>query len=393
MSPLRSLPLALSLLTLFAWAGCSRSGPAARTAPPVPVQVAKVECRTLPRTQLSIGTVQALRSVAVKSQVDGLIQQIHFREGQIVRAGDLLVSLDPRPQQNALRIARADLATARAEAAKAASDLERYERLKQSDNVSPEQYNQYLTKRATSDALVQAKEAAVANAELLLSYTSIRAPFEGRTGQHNLHEGALVRANDAASSLLTLHQLSPIEVAFSIPEPLLADLRSALAAGPVSVKVTRRSGPGSAIEGRLSFVDNNVDPTTGTITLKAEFANADQALWPGQFVDVETVLGADANALLVPIPAVQAGQQGPQLFVVKPDRTVELRRVTVGRTAAGFALLTTGVKADETVVTDGQLRLVPGSAVTIRTLEEVTSGAARTPRPSSPAPSGGKTQP
>lgn len=374
MSLSRFLPVLLFTVALLPWWGCSRSKPQARAAAPVPVETAVAERRDLPRTQVSIGTVQALRSVAIKSQVDGMIQKIAFREGQPVKAGDLLVSLDPRPQQNALRIARADLETARAEATKATSDLERYERLKQTDNVSPEQYNQYLTKRATTEALVHAKEAAVANAELQLSYTSIRAPFDGRTGQLNLHEGALVKANDSATSLLLLHQVSPIEVSYSVPEPVLPALRAALAAGKVEVRVARRSAPEQPILGAVSFVDNAVDPATGTITLKAEFANRDEALWPGQFVDVETVLGIDRDATLVPTPAVQTGQSGPQVFIVGKDQAVELRRVVVARIAAGVAVISNGVQPGETVVTDGQLRLVPGSTVVRRTLAEVTAG-------------------
>lgn len=387
MSYLRFLPVPCILVCLVVFSGCSRSKTAARASAPIPVEIAKVLSKDLPRSQVSIGSVQALRSVAVKSQVDGVIQQFHFKEGQNVKAGDLLVSIDPRPQQNALRIARADLETARAEATKAASDLERYERLKQTDNVSLEQYNQFLTKRATTEAAVHAKEAAVANAELLLSYTSIRAPFAGRTGQLNLHEGALVRANDASGSLLTLHQISPIEVSYSIPEPIFPELRTAMAAGKVPVRVARRSAPESPIVGHLSFVDNAVDSSTGTLTLKAEFPNTDEALWPGQFVDVETVLGVDAGAIVVPAPAVQIGQQGHQVFVVKQDQTVELRHVTVARIAFGVAMITKGVQAGETVVTDGQLRLVPGSTIVPRTLADVTAGKAGA---NAAGPKGGK---
>lgn len=353
--------LALSL------AGCSRSGPAGPVAaPPVPVQVAVAVQRDVPRAIDAIGNVQTLRNVAIKSQVDGIIAAIHFREGDDVKAGDLLVSLDQRPYENSLRIARADLANARAEAAKAATDLERYKHLDQQDAISKEQFGLLATKAETTKAQVQAKEAAVANAELLLGYTKIRAPIAGRTGQLVLHEGALVKANDNSFAIVTLNQLAPIAVTYSVPERSLDDIREALAARRATVTVTDRNTGLARDQGRLEFIDNTVDPATGMITLKAIFANEDQALWPGRFFNVSTLLNIDHAAVVVPASAVVTSQSGSTIYVLKSDAKVELRAVKVARTAGDLALIATGISAGETVVTDGQLRLVPGARAEAR---------------------------
>jgi RND family efflux transporter MFP subunit len=263
------------------------------------------------------------------------------------------------------------------------------------DNVSPsdlgtairhsgQQLSQLLTDVETTEAQVQAKEAAVANAELQLGYTEIRAPIAGRTGQLNLHEGALVKANDASFTLVTINQLAPIAVAYAVPEASLASLRTALAAGVVTVTASPHDGVGKSVEGRLDFIDNAVDPTTGTILLKAVFANADRALWPGQFVDIVTRLGEEPGTVLVPAAAVQSGQHGSQVFVVKPDRTVELRQVETGPTANGLTAIRSGVRADETVVTDGQLRLVPGARVEPKLLVVPGEGVAASPEAGAP---------
>lgn len=343
--------------------------------PPVPVQVAVAQQRDVPRVVDAVGAVQALRAVAVKSQVDGMIAEIHFKEGDEVKAGDLLVTLDRRPFENSLRISRADLANARAEATKAAADLERYQRLEQQEAISKEQFAQLTTRGETTRALVQAKEAAVANAELLLGYTQIRAPIAGRTGQLSLHEGALVKANDVGQSIVTINQLAPIAAAFAVSERVLNEIRVALTRGDASVTVVDRASGVSRTDGRLSFVDNAVDPTTGTITLKAIFENADHALWPGQFVQVQTRLGVDRGAIVVPSSAVQTGQNAAQVFVVKADKSIEVRPVKVLRTAGDTSLLAGGVQAGETVVTDGHLRLVPGAKVEAKSLSSFTNEA------------------
>ena len=375
------LALAAALLA----AGCGRARTSAgQGGPAVPVQIGRARLQTLPITHSAIGAVQTLRTVAVKSQVDGVLAQIHFREGDEVQAGDLLITLDRRPFENNLRSARADLANAHAQAEHAGVEAVRYQQLDQQQAISKEQLSQLLTDVETTKAQVQAREAAVANAELQLGYTEIRAPIAGRTGQLNLHEGALVKANDAGFTLVTINQLSPIAVAYAVPEASLASLRAALAAGVVPVTASPHDGVGKSVEGRLDFIDNAVDATTGTILLKAVFANADRALWPGQFVDIVTRLGEETNAVLVPAAAVQTGQRGSQVFVVKPDRTVELRDVQTGRSANGLTVIRAGVKADETVVTDGQLRLVPGARVEPKLLAAPGDGVAATTEAATP---------
>jgi multidrug efflux system membrane fusion protein len=359
----RSAVLGLIGVMILA-AGCGRTPPSAgRGAAAVPVQVGTATLQDLPVTQDAIGAVQSLRTVIVKSQVDGVIAEIHFREGVEVAAGDLLITLDRRPYENLLRSARADLANARAQAEHAQAEAERYQRLDQQQAISKEQLSQLVTDAESAKAQVQAREAAVANAELQFGYTEIRAPIAGRTGQLNLHEGALVKANDSGSSLVTINQLAPIAVAYSVPEGSLAGLRAAMAAGPVIVTASPHDGLGRPVEGRLDFIDNAVDSTTGTILLKAVFDNTDRTLWPGQFVDTVTRMGVESGAVVVPAAAVQAGQRGSQVFVVKPDLTVDLRPVETGRAAGGRTVIRSGVKAGETVVTDGQLRLVPGAKV------------------------------
>ena len=341
--------------------GCGRAA-AGKTAaaPAVPVQTAVAVQQDVPRRIESIGTVQALRTVAIKSQVDGIIAEVHFREGNNVQAGDLLVTLDRRPFENSLRIARADLVNAQAEAARAQADANRYTRLDQQDAISKEQFAQLTTRAETTRALAQAKEAAVANAELQLGYSQIRAPIAGRTGQLLLHEGALVKANDNTFTVVTINQLAPVAVAYAVPERSLEEIRAAFAAGTATVTATDRTTGLVHADGRLDFIDNTVDPTTGMLTLKAVFPNDDQALWPGRFVYVVTQVGVDTGAIVVPSTAVQNSQNGSTVYVLKADRTVELRTVKVARTAGDNTLLAAGIKAGETVVTDGQIRLLPG---------------------------------
>lgn len=349
---------------LLVTAGCSRGGKAPRAtadaAPAVPVQVAVAQQRDVPRRIDSVGSVQALRTVSVKSQVDGIIAEVKFKEGQDVKAGDLLVVLDRRPFENSLRSARAELATAKANAEQAQADLDRYRQLNDRSAISKEEYVQYVTRATTTQAQLQAKEAAVANGELMLGYAEIRAPIAGRTGQRLLHEGALVKANDNNFAIVTINQLAPVAVTYAVPEGALDEIRAALAAGRARVAVTERNTGATHENGVLEFVDNTVDPATGMVTLKAVFANDDQALWPGRFVYVVTEVGVDRGAIVVPSTAVQNSQAGSSVYVFKPDHTVELREVKVARTAADDTLLASGVKAGETVVTDGQLRLVPG---------------------------------
>lgn len=372
------LPVALAL-ALGALAGCNRAEDnKIAAAPPVPVQVAVAVQQDVPRVIESIGNVQSLRTVSIKSQVDGIIAQIHFHEGDDVKAGDQLVTLDRRPFENSLRIARADLINAQAEASRAAADAARYQNLDQKDAISKEQYAQILTRAETTRAQVLAKEAAVGNAELQFGYTEIRAPIAGRTGQLVLHEGALVKANDSGFSIVTINQLSPVGVAYAVPESSLDEIRTANAAQRLNVIVTERNSGLKRDNGQLAFVDNTVDAATGMITLKAVFANDDAALWPGRFVNVRTEVGVDRAVIVVPATAVLTSQSGSTIYVVKPDQTVELRNVKIARSMGDNVIVAEGIKGGETVVTDGQLRLVPGVRIEPKTLAAAAAAGAPT---------------
>lgn len=377
-----SFVLRASLLPLCVLAAsCSRRAPAPPAA--IPVHTTTVTQRAVPLTLSAVGLVQPLHTVAVQSQVTGVIEKIHFTEGDEVRAGDLLVSLDQRPFRASLASAQAGLTQARANAEKAEGDRQRYTELHAKQAVSDSDFAQYVTVAADARANVAVQEAALATAQLDLDYTMIRAPIGGRTSRLGLREGSLVKANDSTQPLLTLNQMAPIGVAFSLPESNLAALREALAAGEVAVTAQIQADHAKPVTGRLDFLDNTVGPTTGTIALRATFANPGTALWPGQFVNVTVHIGTLPDALVVPATAVIVGQAGSQVFVVKADHTVELRAVRTGVTDAHDIVLLDAVKVGETVVTDGQLRLVPGASVTVKD-PAAPAAPANAPRSSQP---------
>jgi multidrug efflux system membrane fusion protein len=405
-------------------AGCSESpvgGAQARPAPPppVPVGAAVAEERSVPVQVITVGTVQAYTTVGVKSQVAGQIQQVHFTEGQEVRRNDLLFTIDPRPLEAAVRQTEANLAKDRAalrqaeaafaqrqaEVAQTLANLERddaqlanarvqerrYASLLKQELIAREQYDTVRTAlaalqatvnadRAAVDnarasaraaeamvdnarAAIQANEAMVETAKLQLAYTTIRAPMDGRTGNLLVQGGNVVKATED-NPLVVIAQIRPIYVSFAVPEVHLAAIKKYRAAGTLKVEAMVDGGQRTVV-GAVTFMNNTVDPTTGTIQLKATFQNADNALWPGQFVDVALTLTSE-QAVVVPAQAVQAGQQGSFVFVVKPDSTVESRPVKVGRRLARELVIEQGVKAGEQVVTDGQLRLLPGARVEVR---------------------------
>ncbi|MGC4074144.1 MAG: efflux RND transporter periplasmic adaptor subunit [Nibricoccus sp.] len=366
---------------LFA-GGCKPAASAPKGPPSVPVRTAKALTQTVPITIDAVGTVEALRTVALKSQVDGQIAEVHFREGDEVKAGDSLLTLDRRPLEASLALAKAELAQAQAQATKASADLERNQQLENSGAVSHEAFAGFSAAAASATAVVAAKEAALTRAQLNLEYSNITAPIAGRTSRLALREGSLVKANDSAP-LLTINQLAPIAVAFSLPESALPAVRSALAAGPVVASVSPGDS-GHRIEGRIDFLDNAVNTETGTITLRAVFENQDSALWPGQFVNVVLKLGEQHDAVIVPTAAVQVGQQGSQIFFVKADNKVEVRTVKTGRTSGDNIVILSGATAGETVVTDGQLQLLPGITVSVKEPKGAKSEAAGTKKQEKP---------
>jgi multidrug efflux system membrane fusion protein len=360
----RSLVLAAASVAMILSIGCRKAVRSVDTA--VPVTAVKVEQRTVAITQTTVGLVQPLHTVALQSQVDGIIEKVHFREGDEVAAGTLLVTLDQRPFQAALKSAQAGLTEARANGEKASADLARYEQLRKQSVVSESELAQYSAADSTGRATIAVREAALATATLNLSYTEIRAPIAGRTSRLSVREGSLVKTNDATRPLLTINQMAPTGVDFSLPESQLAAVRAALAAGSVPVTATLQNGSKATATGALDYIDNTVGTTSGTVALRAVFPNTDATLWPGQFVSATIKLGEQSDALLVPVGAVLNGQQGSQLFVIKADNTVEVRSVHQGILEGNNVVVTGDIKAGETVVLDGQLRLVPGSKVTVK---------------------------
>jgi multidrug efflux system membrane fusion protein len=376
-------------------AGVGRSG-ARGAGGPVPVVTGRVEQKPMPVVLAAVGAVEAIASVQLHAQVTGQLSAIHFLEGQEVEKGQPLFSIDPRPFEASLQQAEAVLARDTATWQNAQEQQARLENLFKRGLVSRDQYE---TQRASASALagtVAADKAAIDSARLNLQFTEIKAPISGRTGSLGAHQGDLIRANDT-NALVVINQLSPVYVAFSVPGRYLSNIRryqaekplqvTALtpaaadqsasvalgAAGPGLVPSADQATPGQApappsaqARGTVTFIDNTVDPTTGTIRLKATFANTGHQLWPGAFVQVSLELTTDVNALVVPAVAVQTSQDGQFVYVVKPDRTVEMRPVRVDRQQGDQVVLASGVSAGETVVTDGHLRLTPGSHVSER---------------------------
>lgn len=343
----------------------SRAQPVAATqAPAQPVVAGLVSQADVALQITGIGTVQPLATVLVKSRLDGQIAKIPFEEGQEVKTGDLLFSLDDRALVAQLRQAEATLARDRAQLVRAQQELKRQQELSQRDYASRQKLEQSQSDAGAADATVRASEAAAENARVLLSYATIRSPIDGRTGSITAKEGNVVKANDQA--LVTITQMRPIYVAFTMPERSLSAIRAALAKGPVTVSVAPPNDAAATETGTLTFIDNQVDTATGTIALKATFDNARNTLWPGQFVQVTMTLGTQQNATVVPSAAVQTGQNGLYVFVIKPDSTVEVRPVHVERTQGNMSVIGSGLAVGEHVVLDGQLRLATGTRVAPR---------------------------
>lgn len=355
----------LLLMMTLSLAACSAEKEAPRVKPAVPVTVASAGQRSVPVQLKAIGNVEPFSIVAVKAQVSGTVARVHFAEGQDVRKGDLLFTIDPRPFEAALRQAEAILARDLAQARNAREQAERYGALLKDGIVTQEQYDQLRTTAEAYGATVAADRAAVDNARIELGYCTIRSPLTGRTGNLAVHPGNVVRANENPA-LVTINQVNPVYVAFSVPETELPEIRRHLVAGELKVEALLPADGQVAESGRVSFVDNMVDTATGTIRLKGTFANKSRRLWPGQFVNVQLTLATLPNATVVPSRAVQTGQQGQFVFVVKADATAEQRPVTAGITHEGFTVIAQGLKPGETVVTDGQMRLFPGAKVLLK---------------------------
>jgi multidrug efflux system membrane fusion protein len=389
--------------------GCTRqadkSNKAKGVIPPTPVTIATAEARDIPIQVRQIGSVEPVATIAVKAQISGELKQVFFKEGQDVKKGDELFEIDPRPYQQALEQAQAALqkdialvsqaeanhARDLAQAANAKQQAQRYAGLAAEGVVSKDQNESYQTASQVQIESVRADEAALASAKasvvsdtsaietakLNLSYCYIRSPIDGRAGSLLIQAGNLIKANDT-TALVNLNQLQPVYVTFSAPEQLLPEIRRYNAGNALSVTgtgVADGAKRGVSATGQLTFIDNTVDSTTGTIKLKATFPNNDHALWPGQFINVVMTLRTLDHATVVPSEAIQSGQKGQFAFVVKPDQTVETRLVTVGQTIDNQIVVESGISPGETVVTDGQLRLFPGAHIRIAPAAKADAGA------------------
>lgn len=328
----------------------------------VPVLMAKAELKDVPVTLDVTGRTAAFETVTIRARIDGQVHAVPFTEGQHVRRGDVLVRLDPADFEARLRQAEANLARDRAQQAKARADVARYVELKTKGFVSDASVEDMRTALATADATLKADQAATDLARLQLDYATVSAPFDGVVGARLVYPGSAVKANDTA--LAVVNRVKPLYVGFSVAEKYLPRLRAAIAKGQKSIPTEIRvPGSGGPISGEVRFLDNTVDPTTGTIQMKATIANADEKLTSGQFVDVSLWLDLLKQAVTVPTEAVQQGPDGPFLYVVQDDDSVQLRKVGVLATQKGLAVIDKGLAAGETVVVDGQLRLIPGAKV------------------------------
>jgi multidrug efflux system membrane fusion protein len=388
----------LFLAGLFPACSNEKSGKGASA--PLPVIVGIATQKTIPVQLRAIGNVQAYSTVTVKSRVPGQIMRVYFKEGDDVKKGNLLFMIDPRPFEAALKQAEAnlerDMAQVRqaeanlgrdmAQEKNAQADADRYKMLFEKGVVAQQQYDKFRTDwealvatvqadraaKANAEAAVLADRASVENAKLQLSYCSIHSPMDGRTGSLIVQEGNIIKENDA--NLVVINQITPIYVTFSVPEQYLGEIKKYMNAGKLKVEaIVPNNNEVSPHQGFISFVDNAVDTTTGTIRLKGTFANNERRLWPGHFVNVILTLTTESNVIVIPSQTIQTGQEGQYVFVVKPDLTVESRPVVAGRTSDGETVIQKGLNADEKVVTDGQLRLYPGAKVEIKPAESATA--------------------
>ncbi len=363
--PIR-LSCAMMLALLVFSAACSKGPELPAQKKPgmaAPVKVAKAELKDVPLQIEAVGNIEAFSTVAVTAQISGQIEKIHFKEGQRVKEGDLLVTIDPRPYKAVVAQGEAVLARDMAQMETARREAARYGGLVANGYVSQSQYDQIKSSADSLQSVVAADKAAVDNAKLQLGYCFIHSPITGQTGVILIDEGNAVKAND--KTLVTIMQVKPLYANFSVPQQYLHEINKRQAAGKLRVAV---SPPGSGlppVNGVLTFIDNSVDSATGTIKLKAAFDSSDKLLWPGQFVKASLLLSTEKGAVVIPSQAVMASQKGQSVYVVKPDGSAEMRIVTVSRVYGEESLIASGIEAGETVVIDGQLQILPGGKVKV----------------------------
>ncbi|TDU64575.1 multidrug efflux system membrane fusion protein [Prosthecobacter fusiformis] len=335
-----------------------------RPPPAVPVVAATVEQKAVPVQLMAIGNVRAKSTVAVKPRVTGQIAKVFFNEGEDVKEGDILAKLDPAPFEVVLAQAKARLAQAQTQADIAKKQADRYANLSQSGGVSREEVDNFKSSADAARSNTEAAAAMVKEAELQLSFCTVLSPITGRAGRRAVDAGNVVKADE--TDLVVINQLRPIEVIFSVPEQHFTDIQSYMSRGELKVTITPSGSTAKEIPGVLSFVDNAIKPTTGTLEVKATMPNEDLALWPGQYGEIALTLTTQADAIVAPATAVQTGQNGQYVFLVTADNTVEMQPVELDRTLGTMAIIRKGLKKGDVVVIDGQLRLIPGSRVEIK---------------------------
>lgn len=354
---------AATLLGIFA-SGCAKEQAAPPTRPPTPVNIGKVSQKTMPVQVTAVGNVESITTVQIRAQVAGVVQAVSFNEGDFVHKGQVLLTIDPRPYQVALDQAVATLARDKATAVNNRLQADRYLKLLAAGVVAASEVDSYTSAADSSDAVLKSDQAAIESAKLNLEYCTITSPIDGRTGSIMVKAGNLVKVADVP--IVVINQVNPIYVNFTVPQQYWSAVQQDMARGTLRVKATIPQDPGAAMDGNLTFVDNSVDVSTGTIHLRGTFDNPQNRLWPGLFVSTLLTLSEDPNTTVVPAPAVVTTQAGSYVYVVKPNNTVEQRSVFPSRTVDADTVIDKGVQPGETVVIDGQVNLVPGAKIEIK---------------------------
>lgn len=360
-APRAVLPLLAILAVLLG--GCKQAQPKADALAAVPVTVARATSENVPTRLQAIGSVQAVATVSVKALVQGELKTVGFSQGDEVHKGQVLFTIDPEPYEAALAAAQANLARDTANNSQAQAEARRYGDLARQGIVSAEQNEQMQAAAAADGSVVRADKAAVDTAQLNLNYCTIAAPMDGRTGSLLVQPGNIIQPN--TTILVTINQISPIYVSFSVPEQYFLELKTLNVGHGLTVHA-QAQGDSRLDSGVLTFINNAIDNTTGTIQLMATFPNAAQHLWPGEYVNTDVTLGVQDNATVIPATAVLTGQNNMYVYVVTPQGTAQNRTVTTGGTQNGQTVIRTGVAPGETVVTDGQLSLYPGAKVQVQ---------------------------
>lgn len=355
---------AVLALAAWLWARGVENSQTKKAPPLVPVLAAQAQLRDVSVVLDVVGRAEAYETVTIKSRVDGQIANVSFAEGQHVKTGDVLLRLDPADFEAKARQVEANVARDQALLAKAKADFERYSALVKQGFVSDEKLNEYRTNEASAQANLRADQAALEVARLQASYTTIRAPIAGIVGAKLAYPGATVKTNDTA--LAVINRIQPLYATFTLPEQNLAQVRAILKQGALEIKASLPSNPQSAQIGKLQFVDNAVDNTTGTILLKAVLPNSDETFAAGQFLNLTLVLNTVKDAVTVPAEAIQQGSEGNYVYLIDAEGKAVLRKVVVLTIRDGVAAVSKGLEAGETVVTDGQLRLFPGAKTAIK---------------------------